>query len=612
MQNQIKKRAYIYGIVAILLATVLAAMFLINIPGSPSQHSNSVLRTFTSSNEIRNFLRANSNDTQGTYAFLGPYDRNAPGTISAYVNIVKDTAVTPTGLPSSESASGPQYSTTNIQVAGVDEADIVKTDGTYAYVLSGNKLFLLRVYPPEEAQMLSNITFDSNVYPIEIFQKGDRLAVLASKYTVSRGYLTPYNGPSVSYWQYFIDVKTFVEVYDIFDRSNPQPLENYTMSGSYFNSRMIGDYIYFVVSQPVYIIYDTVVLPKVYTDAGMQEVAPSEIQYFNSSDAYYMFTSIVALNMQNTSEKPTRETLMIGGTSTMYVSLNNIYITFWQYDETAIYRIHIQNSTILPEAKGQVPGQEINQFSMDEYGEYFRIATATWLSGTQQSNVYILNMNLTVVGSLENIATGENMDSTRFIGNRCYLSTSTPRKDPFFVIDIANATEPRILGSLSIPGFTRYLHPYDDTHIIGVGVNGNNQVEISLYDLSNVSTPVKVASYIVPGTSSYTDVFNDHKAFLFDKSKDLLAIPVSTYGSFVVNGSIVNSNWQGMYVFNITLNQITLKGVVSHQNNSTYYWSSYWVKRAFYIENVFYTVSDAKVQLNDLATLALIEEIDLS
>jgi uncharacterized secreted protein with C-terminal beta-propeller domain len=593
MQKEIKKRARIYGIAAILLATVLGAMFLLNIPGYVS---SSVLKTFTSSNELRDFLTANS-ETQGTFLFLGPWDFNAPGSVRTFIDSNKNTAVTAEGLSDSAYSSGTQHSTTNIQVAGVDEADIVKTDGTYAYVLSNNTLFILRVYPPEEAQVLSKIAFDSNVYPIEIFVSGDRLAVLGSKYTA---------------WNFrgvFIDVKTFVKAYDISDRTAPLPLENFTMSGSYFNSRMIGDYVYFVVSQPAYIIYDTVILPKVYTEDGIKEVAPTEIQYFDSSDNYYMFTSIVALNLQDTSEAPVRETIMMGGTSSMYVSLDNVYITFPELDgKTTIYRIRIENSTIAPEAKGTVPGHELNQFSMDEYGSYFRIATATWQNWiTQSSNVYVLNMNLSIVGSLENIEPGETLDSARFIGNRCYLATSVVRRDPFFVIDVENASQPKVLGYLKIPGFTRYLHPYDENHIIGVG-SENGSVKVSLFDVTNVSAPVELDRYAVPGSWSDTTVFTDHKAFLFDKSKDLLAIPVSIYGSYV------GSYWQGMYVFGITLNEgLVLKGTISHQDYSADGWnSSYWVKRAFYIENVFYTVSDVKVKLSNLQDLAFIKEIELS
>jgi uncharacterized secreted protein with C-terminal beta-propeller domain len=216
-------------------------------------------------------------------------------------------------------------------------------------------------------------------------------------------------------------------------------------------------------------------------------------------------------------------------------------------------------------------------------------------------------MNLSIVGSLENLAPSETIDSARFIGTRCYLATSIVRRDPFFVIDVENATEPKILGYLKIPGFTRYLHPYDESHIIGVGRTENNSVKISLFDVSNVSYPVEIDMYSVGGVWSDTLALTEHKAFLFDKSKDLLAIPVSIYYGYEY------FQWQGLYVFNITLNgRIVLRGSITHQENGSVYWdTTYDVKRALYIENVLYTVSDKKIKMNSLEDLTEIKEIQI-
>jgi uncharacterized secreted protein with C-terminal beta-propeller domain len=222
----------------------------------------------------------------------------------------------------------------------------------------------------------------------------------------------------------------------------------------------------------------------------------------------------------------------------------------------------------------------------------------------QNNSLYILDMNLSIVGSLENFAPpNEFMDSARFIGDRCYLSTSVRQWDPFFVIDISNVTKPKILGDLEFPGSTSYLHPYDENHVIGVGRVGNS-VKIRLFDVSNESTPKIVAEYTVEGNWSDTTVLTEHRAFLFEKSKDLLAIPVSTYYWDKY------WQWQGLCVFNITLNGIVLKGNVTHQEEAEYY-GNHWVNRALYIENVLYTVSDAKVKLNSLEDLTFIKDIPL-
>jgi len=594
MEKKIRKRAPLYGIAAVLLAIVLTTAcynFGVYPPKteSPEKPSPSAgpLDTFSSYEQLRSFLTANS-ETQGAYPFYGPWDSRILGEALE-------------GIPA-KSAPGLEfeYSTTNIQVAGVDEADIVKTDGEHIYLVSGNSVFILKAYPPKEAEVLSNITF-GDTYPVGIFVSQNRLAVLGCKYNV----------PSWGFYNYYcVDVKTFVNVYDISNKTNPTFLGDFTISGSYFNSRRIGEYVYFVASQPTYIIHDTVILPKIYSKNSIKEISASEIHYSSASDNYYLFTTVVALNMQNTEEEPIHMTIMLGGTSSMYVSLNNIYITFPEpYGQTSIYRIHIENSTMNCEAKGKVTGRELNQFSMDEYNNHFRIATTTWVNGNTQNNIYILDMNLSIVGILENIplAFNERIDSARFMGKRCYLATSIVQKDPFFVIDVENASEPKILGYLKIPGFTRYLHPYDETHIIGIGKDENNKVKISVFDVTNVSAPKNMTEYKIEGAWSDTLVLAEHKAFLFDRSKDLLVIPVSTYDEYRY------SLWQGAYVFNITLNDgLILRGDITHQENDVGGWDgSYWVKRTLYIEKVLYTVSDKKIKMNNLEDLVLLKEIKL-
>lgn len=313
----------------------------------------------------------------------------------------------------------------------------------------------------------------------------------------------------------------------------------------------------------------------------------------------------------------------------MYVSLDNMYITFPdQYGKTTVFRIHIENSTITPEVQGEVPGHVLNQFSMDEFDNHFRIATTTWLNGTLQNNIYVLNMNLSIVGTLENLATGENLHSARFMGNRCYLVTFKTI-DPLFVIDLSDPTNPEVLGELKIPGYSDYLHPYDENHLIGVGketveADGGSfawyqGVKISIFDVSNVGNPIQMANYTIGDRGTDSPVLSDHKAFLFDRSKDLLVIPVlvaeinetlfpegvplNFYGEFV---------WQGAYVFNITLTEgLALRGNVTHGEGAGLPEIGYWVTRALYIDNILYTVSDKKIKMNNLEDLAEIKEIQL-
>jgi uncharacterized secreted protein with C-terminal beta-propeller domain len=266
---------------------------------------------------------------------------------------------------------------------------------------------------------------------------------------------------------------------------------------------------------------------------------------------------------------------------------------------------------------------------MDEYGDYFRMQTSTWSNGGQ-TNVYVLDMNLTVVGRLENLAPGENFHSARFMGNRCYLVTFL-KTDPLFVINLTDPTAPTILGNLTIPGYSDYLHPYDETHLIGVGKNAVGAeegdfawyqgIKISLFDVSNVTNPVQDASYVIGDRGSDTPVLTDPKAFLFDRSKKLLAIPVlvaeidkSKYPSPVPTWATGDPAWQGAYVFDISLyDNFTREGVITHLDNSTSINDqTYWVTRCLYIEDVLYTVSDRMVKMNSLLDMSQIGQVPLS
>jgi len=625
MQKEITKRARLYGVAAILLAIVLVSMchqlgYLPQIPNS----TTSAMATFASFEELHDFLKKNS-QPQGWYVY-----KDALGGATVFLS---PATRGPQALMEGNTQFGViisdlQHSTTNVQVTGVDEADSVKTDDHgYIYLITGNNITILKGYPPEEAEIVSVITF-TDISPVGIFVDGDRLAVLGSKYNSAQ---TTYYDVR---WSYFTDVSTYAKIYDVSNRSEPELLTTYTTSGSYFNSRMIREYVYFVSSTPAYytldvlpgLLIDKVNLPKIESNGNSKEVSPMDIHYSNVTDNYYMFTTIVAMNVQNITEEPSHKTIMTGGASAMYVSMNNVYISYPGADKTSLYRIHIEGNTISPEAQGEVPGSILNQFSMDEHNDYFRIATTTW-EGTQKNNVYVFNMNLTMVGNLSGLAPGEHIYSARFMGNKCYLVTFV-KIDPLFVIDLSDPANPAVLGELKIPGYSDYLHPYDENHLIGVGkhtVEADQDffawyqgVKIALFDVSNVSNPVQIANYTIGDRGSDSPVLRDHKAFLFDRQRNLLVIPAlvaeidpSEYPGEIPPYAYGKPVWQGAMVFNVTLEKgFELRGGITHIENAAEQpdWNHY-VQRSLYIENMLYTISNAKVKMNNLEDLTLIKEI---
>jgi len=597
LQREIKKKTVTYGITAVLLA-VLFATICFNL--GVQQYIPPVvlgLETFSSYEELENFLKTNIEKAKN-------FGEQYSSTFSRGGEVL-----------SLDAEAAPAHSTTNIQVAGVDEADIVKTDGEYLYVVSSNNVYILKAYPPKQAKVLSKITLNET-YNVNIYVNGDKLAVLGNHFAPIGIYYT-YAG------------EAFIKVYNISDKTSPILTRNLSLNGTLSGSRMIGNYVYATVNQLAVQSNnnktDFVILPKISTGDTVKQVQAIEIRYINIPDVSYYFTTVIAVNIINDVQEPTYETFLTGSTACMYVSQSNMYLavpntSIWllsaeisgTQDKTFIYRVKLDEQKIVCEAEGSVSGYVLNQFSMDEYNGFFRIATTKWTNDGSKNNLYILNMSLNIVGELElkGLRLRERIYSARFMSDRCYLVTFE-QVDPFFVIDISIPTEPKELGRLKIPGFSGYLHPYDKNYIIGIGKQGSN-LKLSLFNVTDVTSPIEaVPPYIVDADWSDSTVLTDHKAFLFDKSKQLLALPVSI--SFMDSQYYTKNYWQGAYVFNITLSDgFVLRGNVTHQENSVGGWESgYRVKRALYIENVLYTMSDKKIKMNNLEDLALLEEIEL-
>ena len=639
MAQQETKKIRLYATAtALILVGLIASIFALgSLPGTtpvqPGTNSPAAapMKTFASYDELKTYLVSN---TQGTNSFGGgPLDSQFFGERSE--------ALSP--APSVADSAQPlyTYSTTNIQVAGVDEADTVKTDGKYIYTASNdystgqNFVYILKA-DPQDPRVIAKIRLDNNTYLAGMFlsQDSNKLVVIGSQYQYYAMDVLP-SGAEAMIYPYRSEVKTFISVYDVSDKVHPTLARNLTLTGSYFNSRMIGNYVYAVVSQSAYVVDNVVPLPRVYTEAGAFDVSASKVYYADTVPSYFTFTTFIGLNVADNLQELTNMTVLMGGASTMYVSLDNIYVTYPSWDSekgdyTSIYRVSVREDKLTFEAKGSVLGYVLNQYSMDEYNGYFRLATTSQKNSTQ-NNVYVLNLKLTTVGRLENLAVTERIYSARFMGDKAYLVTFR-QIDPFFVLDLSNPANPKVAGELKIPGYSSYLHPYDENHVIGLGMENNN-VKLSLFDVTNVNAPIEIAKYIVQGDYTSSDALYEPKAFLFDKAKELLVIPVSITQYGVVDGGVVpppsgkevgiapmqGGYWQGAYVFKLTLaSGFELSGGVTHQETSTsqdYYWYGDYnlnVNRALYIGNTLYTVSNAKVKLNSLINLTQIAEIKLS
>lgn len=538
------------------------------------------------------------------------------------------------------------FSTTNIQVEGVDEADIIKTDGDYIYAVANNKLYVARAYPVEKAELIS-VTDLKDFNAQEIFIHHDRLLLFGSAY---HDYARPMAKPAVGMPEIYpgpwSSGVVSLRLYTIADKKDPDVLRTVEFEGSYVSSRKIGSDVYFVVGS--YPHWDNDCIVPLYSEDGddFKEVAGcANVRYVPPVRASN-FITVASISMTDEDKKIERE-VIAGNGQNIYASLDNLYIaqTSWGREQkTTVSKFELKGGKVKFIVSGSVSGHILNQFSMDEYKGNFRIATT--ISGysnnkdTSTNNIYVLDDDLEVIGEIEKIAPGESIYAARFMGDRAYLVTFR-HVDPLFVIDLSDPRNPSILGKLKIPGYSEYLHPYDENHVIGIGkevdasidadkIHTENAVyytaiqgvKLAIFDVSDVEHPVELHKEVIGDRGTESIAATDHKAFLFDKEKNLLVIPVvvaelpegapkNQMGDFV---------FQGAYVYDLTLkNGFNLRGKVTHYDDDSVFRKSgeYFsmdegsIKRSIYIEDVLYTFSNKRIQLNSLKDLDKLKALDL-
>jgi inhibitor of cysteine peptidase len=551
-------------------------------------------------------------------ASILPHQSMPMPTVVPTVSVTRAPVVTaaPIPAPTVMGIPGRQYSRTNVQVREVDEGDIIKTDGENIYVVTSNCMHILKAYPAKDAEILSTMRFAGN--PQALYIRGDRVVLIATD-----SWTRPITGckPGACNGYSGSIQRTLLYVFSVKDPATPSLVREISIDGSYSSSRMIGTQIYFITSTQIPWLLDDMELPTIHDDHGGISTPP--VYGFNTTDQAYAFSTIGSLDITGTSPV-TAKSFLVGTAGTVYVSPTNLYIAVpdpgWSrgLPATTIHAFAIDNGRITYAAGGKVDGTLLTQYSLDEYNGNLRVATTistnSWqMNAGSYSKITVLDNNLDVIGKLSGIAPGEQIYAARFMGERLYLVTFR-QTDPFFVIGLADPQHPVILGELKIPGFSNYLHPYDASHIIGIGKESQSgPVKIALFDVGDVDSPVLIDSESLGGSYSTSPVLDDPRAFLFDKEKDILALPVQLQGEYncPMNGPCPSPQvWGGVYVYGVSPKTgFVLKGKVMHYEG--YYGDMSPVKRSLYIEDTLYTMSDRKIVMSDLAhSFNRINEVD--
>ncbi len=637
----------VIGVAAIIAIFAMVSPGRVPLGGSANVVPQS-LSYFQSDSELQQFINANAKSAQ-QYSRWG-IGFGGPLHWGGIVNGVKDAfgalppMTTLTAAMSSANSASPSFTGTNVQVQGVDEPDRVKTDGTHLFVATQNSVAIINAYPPNSSAVLSKLSFPTaSVIGLEIAQ--DRLMVIDQK---SNGSATAIG----------------LILYDVSDLTSPKLMRNITVPGSYVAARMADGYVYAVIQQPSYVFNSqgnaTAVMP-VASNNGAESQIPANSVYYTGNVAQISYYTIVpsvsmATGVGNSS------TFLTGPSATVYVSNSNIYIAYTNYPD--LFSTHgilgdvytggtvsvsdvqqAQNSTILrasysgglvtAKAAGVVPGSVLNQFSLDEYDGYFRVATGRFAvvdgSPTRSNDVYVLDMNMNQVSALRNMAPGENIYAVRFVGSMGYVVTFL-QIDPLFVISFSDINNPTILSALKVSGYSDYLHPLPGGYLIGVGKDAvpssmdnvafYTSLKLSLFRVFDNGTSVQVSKLLIGDRGTDSPVLSDHLAFTFDSTRNITVIPLTLY---LVSGNQTTCSgcappygdpvWQGAYVIKVTPSGFDVLAKVSQypagQNFGESPNNSLQIDRSVIIGNFLYTISQGEVMVSSLSSYSTVAIVPL-
>lgn len=551
-------------------------------------------------------------------------------------------------------------SDTNNQIAGVDEADIVKTDGRYVYLAANGALRIVEAMDPKVVSVtkLPGVVRD-------LFVEGDRAVVYASsaapKAPCTYGYDCRFAGDGTS---------THVTVLDIRNRARPHVVRRIDLSGSLMTSRRVGTAVHTVVAdgdadRPYYDVWPQDMpmcgtdektvkarfaqlkvenerkirqsvksMPSLRENGVVRSLCGTEVLQTAHGDGR-AFTSIVSFDLAH-DQTPATTTMIQSRPGAVFASADALYLSVvhqkrggagWysfhpsvdEVSEVHKFRIGEDATKTRYVGSGIVPGHVLNQFAMDEWSGYLRIATTRGRvpDPKVESVVSVLaegqGHNLVRVGAIEKIAPGEDIRSVRFDGDRGYIVTFK-KTDPLFVIDLFDAAQPKILGELKIPGFSTYMHRIDATHLLSIGFDADDKgdfayfdgIILQLFDVAEPTKPKLLHKAKIGTRGSSSEAATNHLAFNYLSDRGVLAIPMTeckgggdgTYGRDLA--------FSGLYVYDVDVETgFKRLGGIDHGRagaSCDTWWSNAnsAVKRSLFLDDLVYSIATDRVKVQRL------------
>lgn len=529
----------------------------------------------------------------------------------------------------SRSLDPSKSSETNVQVKGVDEADIAKVVGDRIYFLSPGELYIAKV---DQGKIVEEKKIDlkRGEYISEMYADGDRIVLIGHTFKDHKQYTT-------------------ATVYDVKNVKDPKVYRSLAQEGNYSSSRKIGNRIYLI---------STTYINDLATTAEPETTKSLDLATLRFFPSYITDSVTTISSFAIDDKEPTVYSNFMGEAHNIYMNDKSLYISYTEYrgggwiprpipfegtpqlrsaneksadlketiditpeddflDKTIIKKFNINKGKMVYVAEAKIIGTLINQFAMDESNGFFRVAhTRSFDSG---SEVSVFDKNMKQVGNLKAIAPGERIYSARFMGEKLYLVTFK-QVDPFFVIDLKDPRSPKILGYLKIPGYSDYLHPYDENHIIGFGkdtsvdLHGrtlNLGMKIAMFDVTNVKDPKMISNVIIGDHGTYSELLQNHKALMYNAEKSYFGFPVSISKQRKDKEYwYTDTVFEGAHIYEITKDfKIKFKGQTEHRNPGQRNDNSYSIRRIVYVGDYIYSMSWGEISSNRVSDMKEIQKI---
>lgn len=488
--------------------------------------------------------------------------------------------------PAPEPDASEDYSGTNVQVEGIDEGDIVKTDGKYIYILHGGCLIIYEA-AGEDTRRLGSIALGHNEEiseaegyeyyyeysdksPVEMYVSGSTVIVISSGYH------------SVDWsiektWNYEYTDESCIDFIDVSDPSSPALTSTVSQDGYVNTSRLYDGKLYLISNYYVHDINEDepeTYIPGIKINSTKTLLEPDRIAVI--PDCYSSRYSVIGVYDAENGALSRAESLL-GSGDTIYMSTGGIYFADSEYYEdasgertesvykvtdyvsgsrTRITRYDISGGSIALAASGTIPGYLNDQFSMDEYNGYLRVVTTVstssysvyvddehnftnyvWGDSTSFNGLYILDSSLSTIGKADGLAENETVYSARFDGDIAYFVTFR-QTDPLFAVDLSDPTSPKVLSALKIPGFSEYLHVWSEGRLFGLGMNADEEtgwtenMKLSMFDTSDPANVLEKCTLNLD--CSWSEALYNHKAILISAEKNIIGFPAG--GSYLIYG----------------------------------------------------------------------------